>query len=166
MTLALIPDDAVAGLVYSPKGAKLKTITFGNITLREGVDYKAVYDYSDKKYKSIGSTVTVRLTGKGVCKGTTNTFSNIPIVAAEFENDIQVQDNLVIDIAKQSKRSIKVTDYAGVMLKENKDYIVMWDRAEKADGTQLMLAIYPVNSFNDTRKKTVSYHIASQIYAM
>ena len=163
VSLTELPANAVTSLPYSPKGAKLKSITFGDITLQEGTDYSAKYTYSDKKNKAVGSTVTIVLTGKNACKGTKKQFDNIPIVPADFSSCIVKSSPLVIDAAKPNKRTVKVTNYAGVALKVNKDYTLAWDTHERTDGTECTLTLSPLNASNYTGVKTVTYRIAQNL---
>lgn len=165
VSLADIPDSAVTSVEYSPKGAKLKTVTFGDITLKEGTDYKAKYTYSSKKTKAVGTAVTIELTGKNACRGTSKIFRDVKITAADLNNCI-VPSDIVIDSKKVNrKRTVKVKDSAGVALKEGsrKDYTLVWDAAnEGRAGKGLTLTILP-SSDNYTGKKEVPYRIAAKI---
>ena len=161
LSLADIPDTAVSALEYSSGGAKLKSIVFGDLVLREGTDYKTKYTYSDKKKKSIGSTVDIVITGKNACSGTTKTFHNVVIERADFANCIVTPSELVFDAAK-SKRNVKVKNYAGITLKENRDYKLEWSNEEPI-GEMQTLTITPLNLECYTGSKTVSYRIANNI---
>lgn len=158
LSLDKIPDDAVTGLEYSPNGAKLKKLTFGDITLTEGTDYTAKYIYSDKKRKSVGSTVDIVITGKNACKGSTKAFSNVAIEKADFANCIVTPEETVIDASKP-KRSLKVKNYAGISLKEKKDYEIEWSASEKI-GEMLTLTIIPLKPQYYTGTKTINYRMA------
>lgn len=161
VSLEDIPDAAVPALEYSSGGAKLKRIVFGDLVLKEGTDYRAKYIYSDKKKKSIGSTVDIVITGKNACSGTTKTFHNVVIEKADFENCIVVPSELVFDAAKL-KRSVKVKNYAGVTLKENRDYKLEWNKQERI-GEMQTLTITPLNLENYSGSKAVTYRIANNI---
>lgn len=161
LSLEQIPESAVTTLEYSSRGAKLKNIVYGDIVLTEGVDYKAKYTYSDKKTKSIGSTVDIVVTGKNACSKTSKTFHNVVIRKADFSGCIVTPSELVFDVAKV-KRTIKVKDYAGVTLKENKDYLLEWARDEHV-GEQQTLVIRPLKPEYYTGSKTLNYRIANNI---
>ncbi len=156
-----IPDTAVTSLEYSPNGAKLKYVIWGDIVLKEGIDYKAKYMYSDKKRKSIGSAVDIVITGKNACSGTMKTFKNVKIERADFSNCVITPAELVFDAAK-TKRSIKVKNYAGVTLKENRDYRLEWSREEHI-GQEQVLTIIPLNLEYYFGIKTVNYRTANNI---
>lgn len=158
LSLDTIPDAAVTKLEYSPNGARLKKLTFGDITLTEGMDYTAKYIYSDKKRKSVGSTVDIIITGKNACKGSAKSFSNVIIEKADFANCIVTPEEAVIDASKP-KRSLKVKNYAGISLKEKKDYEAEWSTSEKI-GETLTLTLIPLKPEYYTGTKTINYRIA------
>lgn len=94
----------------------------------EGTDYKAKYTYTDKKGKKAGTTVKIELTGKNACEGKV-TLENVPIMEADLSTCITIPSDLILDAAKKekSRAALKVTDYVGVRLKNNKDYTLVWD---------------------------------------
>lgn len=161
LSLEDIPNSAVTMLEYSPNGAKLKKIAFGDFVLNEGTDYKAKYTYSDKKKKAIGTTVDITVTGKNACSGTTKTFQNIVIQKADFSSCIVTPAELVFDVSK-TKRTVKVKNYAGVTLKENRDYKLEWSKDERI-GEEQTLIVVPLNRESYFGEKTVTYRVASNI---
>lgn len=161
--------NAVSGVEYSPKGAKLKTIALGGVTLREGTDYKTKYTYADKKGKKAGTTVKIELTGKNACEGKV-ILENVPIVEASLSTCITVPSDLILDAARKDKgrAALKVTDYTGVKLKNDKDYILVWDPNESTApaGSSLTLTIRAAEGSDYKGEKTVPYRIASKLTSL
>ncbi len=161
--------SAVTDVPYSPKGARLKKIVLEDgRTLTEGTDYKVKYTYSDRQKKMAGSTVTMVLTGKNACKGTV-TLQDIPIVKADFSDCVTVPEELVLDAAKMEKgrTAVKVTDYAGVKLKNGRDYSLEWDSRETTapKGTMLTLTIKPAQQSSYIGERSLSYRVAEKSLA-
>lgn len=129
-------------LVYSPKGARLTTITAidpktqTEYHLTEGVDYTAKYTYFDKKTKAAGSSVQVVISGKGACKGKNINLESFLIAKAPFEECITVNDDIVVDasagnLASALEKAVTVKDTAGRRLKNKKDYILIYNALDK-----------------------------------
>ncbi|MCD8039243.1 MAG: DUF285 domain-containing protein [Lachnospiraceae bacterium] len=166
--LSDIPDSALSQIPYSPKGAKLSTISFTlggtAYTLKEGTDYKVKY-YN--KSAVVGETVNVLITGKNTDKGATRE-ATLTVTAADFAlSGVKSESDLVIYAAKWSKRDkqIAVTDHAGVKLKLNTDYTLEWDKNDTGTAAAgLTLTITPKNE-NYTGTKTVTYRVAEKLAA-
>ncbi len=158
--------SAVTHVSYSPKGARLNKLVLENgMILTEGTDYKVKYTYSDRRKKLAGSTVTMVLTGKNACKGTV-TLKDIPIVKADFSDCINVPDEFVLDAAKLEKgrTALKVTDYAGVKMKNGRDYRFEWDSRETTapKGTELTLTIKPTQQSSYIGERSLPYRVAEK----
>lgn len=169
-------DTNEGKLPYSPKGAKLGTITVTKdekvvCTLRAGVDYTAKYMYTDKAKKyDVGGKVTVTITGKGLCKGTT-TFKDLEIIKADFDKHINVSDDVTADSdafkadkSKALSKAVTVTDAAGVKLSLNRDYKII-DIKGVSDTEEKTFTIQPIgkNAKNYTGTKIISYRVAKNL---
>ncbi len=168
-------DTNEGKLPYSPKGAKLGTITVtkdGKVcTLRAGVDYTAKYVYTDKAKKyDVGGKVTATITGKGLCKGTM-TFKDLEIIKADFDKHINVSDDVTADSdafkadkGKALSKAVTVTDAAGVKLSLNKDYKII-DIKGVSDTEEKTFTIQPIgkNAKNYTGTKIISYRVAKNL---
>ncbi len=168
-------DTNEGKLPYSPKGAKLGTITVTKdgkaCTLRAGVDYTAKYVYTDKAKKyDVGGKVTATITGKGLCKGTT-TFKDLEIIKADFDEHIIVSDDVTADSdafkadkSKALSKAVTVTDAAGVKLSLNKDYKII-DIKGVSDTEEKTFTIQPIgkNAKNYTGTKIISYRVAKNL---
>ena len=169
-------DTNEGKLPYSPKGAKLGTITVtkdGKVVciLRAGVDYTAKYVYTDKAKKyDVGGKVTATITGKGLCKGTT-TIKDLEIIKADFDKHINVSDDVTADSdafkadkGKALSKAVTVTDAAGVKLSLNKDYKII-DIKGVSDTEEKTFTIQPIgkNAKNYTGTKIIPYRVAKNL---
>lgn len=162
-------DTEGVTLPYSPKGAKLTSVTatdpYGNrYFLKEGRDYTAKYTYSDKRKKAAGSTVRVTISGKGACKGKNIEVAKFDIVAADFATCITVPDDIYVDAAaknlgKALAKATVVKNTAGVKLNLGKDYTLIYDAAAKT------ITIKPIDTKNyvANSRYTVRYRIAKNL---
>ncbi len=171
----LVFDTNDGKLPYSPKGAKLGTITVTKdgkaCTLRAGVDYTAKYEYTDKTKKyNVGGKVTATITGKGLCKGT-KTFKDLEIIQADFDKHINVSDDVTADSDafkadknKALSKAVTVTDASGVKLGFNKDYKIT-DIKPGSDTEEKTFTIQPIgkNANNYTGTKIVRYRVAKNL---
>ena len=172
----LVFDTNDGKLPYSPKGAKLGTITVTKdgkaCTLRAGVDYTAKYEYTDKTKKyNVGGKVTATITGKGLCKGT-KTFKDLEIIQADFDKHINVSDDVTADSDafnadpnKALSKAVTVTDASGVKLGFNKDYKITDIIKSSSDTEEKTFTIQPIgkNANNYTGTKTVRYRVAKNL---
>lgn len=160
-----------SAIPYSPKGAKLGTITItkdgSTCTLKEGVDYNAKYEYDPAKKYNVGGKATAVITGKGACKGTRR-IANLEIIAADFNSDehIIVSGDVTVDKdaynknkTKAIEKAVTVTDASGVKLKVGKDFKI----EEHADTKTLVIHPVGSNAQNYTGTKTVPYRIATNL---
>lgn len=160
-----------SAIPYSPKGAKLGTITItkdgSTCTLKEGVDYNAKYEYDPAKKYNVGGKATAVITGKGACKGTRR-IANLEIIAADFNSDehIIVSGDVTVDKdaynknkTKAIEKAVTVTDASGVKLKVGKDFKI----EEHADTKTLVIHPAGSNAQNYTGTKTVPYRIATNL---
>lgn len=152
-------------LVYSPKGAKLTTLTAQKdgvaYSLTEGVDYKAKYNYADKK-KSAGTTVDVTISGKGACTGKNISVGTFTIAQGDFADCITVPEDIAVDgkkLEKELAKAVTVTDVAGVKLKANKNYNTAIDTEAKT------VTITPIDTANykEDSSYVASYRIATNL---
>ena len=163
-------------MYYSPKGAKLGTITAKKgsdtytYTLKEGTDFTAKYVYGEKT-KAAGTDVEVTISGKNGCTGKNIAIEGkIKIAQADFEKCITVSSDVVLDkTTKTGKeqaalaKTLAVTDTSGAKLKLDKDYKMTLKTDEKTNAP--IVVIEPKDETNSNYKgsKTVPYRVAANL---
>nr|MDE7268545.1 chitobiase/beta-hexosaminidase C-terminal domain-containing protein [Lachnospiraceae bacterium] len=161
-------------MYYSPKGAKLGTITAkkgsDTYTLKEGTDFTAKYVYGEKT-KAAGTDVEVTISGKNGCTGKNIAIEGkIKIAQADFEKCITVSSDVVLDkTTKAGKeqaalaKTLAVTDTSGAKLKLDKDYKMTLKIDEKTNAP--IVVIEPKDETNSNYKgsKIVSYRVAANL---
>ena len=161
-------------MYYSPKGAKLGTITAkkgsDTYTLKEGTDFTAKYVYGEKT-KAAGTDVEVTISGKNGCTGKNIAIADkITIVQADFGKCISVSSDVVLDkTTKTGKeqaalaKTLAVTDTSGAKLKLDKDYKMTLKTDDETKAP--IVVIEPKDETNSNYKgsKTVSYRVAANL---